>query len=360
MSTLLSSQLSTGSLLSHDSGVPSSSGETLTSLTAKSVAILVVFLSAWFGALLPYGIKKFNCAMCSESRQSTILSLINCLSGGFFISASLFHILPNSLASFKQLSTLLDGNGIAKYSAFPFMIASLGFMFPLVIHNLLNALVARVKSSSSEEDESMEEPLNSSGEKMESEDKTKQSLNRVASYVLSTVLSTQSVLIGITSGVIVDTADAFVLIVTMILHKWVAAFSISVQSMRSGMTFWGRVMPIMLIFSTMTPMGIFIGILLVRYVTNKIAFLVVGIIFKSLGAGFFIYVSTLMILRTELVIAKDGSGAAGCHSNHKQASHGVTKAQRNIFLLKILFVVLGYLVMTIPYSMIGKMIASDK
>lgn len=331
----------------------------------------VVFLSAWFGALLPFAIKKFKCStICNEHIQSIVLALINCLSGGFFISASFYHILPSAAESFKQLSVILNGNGISKYSSFPYMIASLGFMIPLLIHNTLNVFTVKVVkrdkriTSSLNEGESthlikshdeQQSTLDSFNE--DTHDNT-QSTQRLASYVLSTVLSCQSILIGITSGVIVDIADAYVLICTMILHKWVAAFSISVQSMRANMKFWNRIIPTMLIFSTMTPLGIFIGILLVRFVKDRIIFLVLGIIFKGLGSGFFIYVSTMIILRSELT----QSGSNSCHgktSSRMETVVTMTNTERNVFLLKLVFVVLGYLIMTIPYSTIGKAIASQ-
>ncbi|KAG2374879.1 hypothetical protein C9374_010253 [Naegleria lovaniensis] len=344
-------------------------GETLTSLIGKSIAILVVFLSAWFGALLPFVIKKFKCStICSEHVQSFVLSFINCLSGGFFISASFYHILPSAAESFKQLNVVLNGNGISKYNSFPYMIASLGFMIPLLIHNILNVFTVKVvKERTCHDDhasvnEGEDTHLIHTSHNIQSVNQNEQySTQRLASYVLSTVLSCQSVLIGITSGVIVDIADAYVLICTMILHKWVAAFSISVQSMRANMKFWNRIMPTMLIFSTMTPLGIFIGILLVRFVQDKMIFLILGIIFKGLGSGFFIYVSTMIILRSELAQSWLSHSTAGHHNSHSSDSRPstITTTQRNVFLLKLVFVVIGYLIMTIPYSTIGKAIASS-
>ncbi|EFC39041.1 predicted protein [Naegleria gruberi] len=336
-------------------------GETQTALIGKSIAVLVVFCSAWVGAILPFAIKKFNCTFCSDQRQATILSLVNCLSGGFFISAAFYHILISSVTSFKQLTQLMGGKGISAYGTFPFMLASIGFVLPLFVHNILNAFTAKIKNEQNQDHESDDTnqlyALNSDINELEEKKESGVSYNKIVSYVLSTVLSCQSVLIGVTSGVITDSSDAMVLICTMILHKWVAAFSISVSSIRAGLPFWTRTMPLMLVFSLMTPIGIIIGILLVRFVTDKVVFLIVGIIFKSLGAGFFIYVSTMIILRNE--IALPNQSTSGCHSqNAKNEQKSITSRQRNVFLLKLLFVFIGYMIMTIPYNIIGKAIAN--
>ncbi|KAL9645175.1 hypothetical protein ABK040_002377 [Willaertia magna] len=271
-------------------------------LVLKSCAIMAVFISVWIGALLPFVIRRGSCI--SEKRQTQIISLFNCVSGGFFVSASMFHILTSSAGSFQKLSKLLDGKGIAQYPAFPYMIMSLGFMIPFLIQHILGAIIITKDSDEEEESYGQIVEINNGDKRRNKHDKD--SSHKLVSILMTCVMSTLSFLIGITSGVISDTSEAAVLVFTMIFHKSIAGFSVSTQAIKANFPVWQRIIPMTFAFSLTTPAGIFTGIMLSRFITNQFIFLIIGIIFKSLGSGMFIYLATMIILRNELKILTPG------------------------------------------------------
>jgi len=97
-------------------------------------------------------------------------------------------------------------------------------------------------------------------------------------------LSVHAIFEGIALGLLGDLSSTINLIISILIHKFAEAMSISIAMQKSGMTF-KEILQYMLIFSLATPIGTGLGIVL--HGMSEI----VNIIFMSLAGGTFIYVS---------------------------------------------------------------------
>lgn len=103
-------------------------------------------------------------------------------------------------------------------------------------------------------------------------------------FVLMIALSVHAMFEGIALGLMKDLGSCINLIISILIHKFAEAMSISIALQKSKMDF-STLLKFILIFACATPLGTTIGILL-----NE-APEIVSIIFTSLAGGTFIYVA---------------------------------------------------------------------
>lgn len=111
----------------------------------------------------------------------------------------------------------------------------------------------------------------------------KQPLNLLP-FVLMIALSVHSIFEGIALGLMNKMGPFVNLMVSILVHKFAEAMSISIAMQKSGFEF-RKLFYFLLLFSFATPLGTLMGILL------NDASKLVNIIFTSLAGGSFIYVS---------------------------------------------------------------------
>jgi len=102
--------------------------------------------------------------------------------------------------------------------------------------------------------------------------------------VLMIALSVHAIFEGIALGLLSGLSETLNLTLSIVIHKFAEAMSISIAMQKSKMPF-PRIVQFLLIFASATPIGTIIGILLSGMSE------LVNVIFMSIAGGSFIYVS---------------------------------------------------------------------
>ncbi|MDO8107849.1 ZIP family metal transporter [Isoptericola sp. b441] len=121
--------------------------------------------------------------------------------------------------------------------------------------------------------------------------------SRFGPVILLVVLSVHSVVLGLALGAQSALAGALVVFVAIIAHKAAAGVALGVGYRRAGLT-RRAAMPWLAFFSGMTPLGIVVGSVVGAALTGRTA-TVFEAVFDSLGAGTFLYIAALDIIKTE-------------------------------------------------------------
>ncbi len=115
--------------------------------------------------------------------------------------------------------------------------------------------------------------------------------------ILLIVLSLHSVILGLALGAQSALAGALVVFLAIVAHKGAAGFALGVGYRRAGLTHRDA-LPQLAFFSTMTPLGIVAGASIGVALAGRSDTLFEAV-FDSLGAGTFIYIAALDIIKTE-------------------------------------------------------------
>lgn len=183
------------------------------------------------------------------------LELGDAFASGIFLGAALFHMLPDAIYEFLQVS------GNIHYPLAELFCAC-GFLLLLFFERL------SVKTTS---------------------------------YVFAIIIVVHSLIEGAALGINTTLATAFIIFLAIIIHKGSESFALAVVLNRSGLTRF-HILSIVVLFSFMTPLGIFIGTTTTLFLENNQKLLLTAG-FNAFAAGTFLYMSTLH------------------HINHHQRSH---------------------------------------
>lgn len=115
--------------------------------------------------------------------------------------------------------------------------------------------------------------------------------------ILLVVLSVHSVILGLALGVQSALAGAVIVFLAIVAHKGAAGFALGVGYQRSNLTY-RRAMPQLGFFSAMTPIGIVVGASIGIGLSGR-ADALFQAVFDSIGAGTFLYIAALDIIKTE-------------------------------------------------------------
>jgi len=119
-------------------------------------------------------------------------------------------------------------------------------------------------------------------------------------YLLALILSIHSFIAGVALGIEKTILGSVVLFIAIIAHKGGAAFALGISMIRGGVLKRRHIKAILL-FSIMTPLGIFLGSALSRAFGSSTGQILEGV-FDSLAAGTFIYVAVLDVIEEEFSI----------------------------------------------------------
>ncbi len=115
--------------------------------------------------------------------------------------------------------------------------------------------------------------------------------------ILLIVLSVHSVILGLALGAQSALASAVIVFLAIVAHKGAAGIALGVGYQRAGLTH-REAMPRLAFFSAMTPLGIVAGASIGAMLTGR-ADVFFEAVFDSLGAGTFLYIAALDIIKTE-------------------------------------------------------------
>ena len=122
-------------------------------------------------------------------------------------------------------------------------------------------------------------------------------------FILLLVLSVHSIILGLALGAQSSFNRALAVIIAILAHKGMAGFALGVSYFRAGASL-RRTAPVAVIFSSMTPLGILAGTAVDALISQDSRVLFEAI-FNSIGAGTFLYIATLDIIRTEFELPGD-------------------------------------------------------
>jgi len=230
--------------------------------TLKFIALVLVFATGVAGGLGALGAQR------SEQRE-ILFSLGSALAAGIFLGAGLIHLLPDGIEALAGYFGDMD---------FPlgYVIAVLGFLVVLYIE--LVYLASRHGLEGAEDGPT------------------------VTAYALVVILSVHSILAGAALGAENTLIGSFVIFLAIIAHKGAAAFALGVQFQRSGFD-RTQYIRLILLFASMTPLGILLGAGLDHMLEEKHGRLFEGI-FDCLAAGTFLYVAIIELIGKEFAAQK--------------------------------------------------------
>lgn len=115
-------------------------------------------------------------------------------------------------------------------------------------------------------------------------------------YMILVAMGIHGIFSGLALGVTHDMTDLIYLTIAMLLHKWSEAFTVGVNFVKAKLP-ESRMIPMITLFSSFTPIGIFIGC----WISNGNP-VVTGVCF-ALSSGTFIYISCAEIIVEEFSVS---------------------------------------------------------
>ena len=292
----------------------------------QGIAIPILLFLTLLAGLLPLKIRPS--AGQGNARQR-LLSLCNCFAGGAFFATCLLDLLPMIRDKYQQAFNLA---GI--HTAFPVaeFTTCVGFFLVLTVEQIVHTFCDSSLLHGSHGSPSHNEPLLdrsaengqfysslSSSSHPQKQKKTKSGESGFRLYILILALSMHSIFEGLALGLITE-VDRLVQIAAAIgIHKSIIAFSLSVNLVQHEME-TKTVVKSAILFSLMSPIGIGIGMAVLRNSSEESSSLASGIL-QGIANGTFLYVTFFEIFQQEL-------------------------AERGSRLLKVLSMIVGYSVVT--------------
>ena len=294
----------------------------------KGIAIAVLFLLTFFAGLLPLKIRP---SAGQGNVRQRFLSLCNCFAGGVFFATCLLDLLPMIRDEYQQAFNLA---GI--HTVFPVaeLTTGVGFFLVLtveqIVHKFHNSSLVHASQGSDSHsipllgDRSPEDGLyssSSSSSRPQQRKRTKAGKSRFRVIIFILALSIHSIFEGLALGLITD-VDAVVqmqIAVAIVIHKSIIAFSLSVNLVQHDME-TKTIVKAALLFSVTGPIGIAIGMAVLSNSSQQSSSFASGIL-QGIANGTFLYVTFFEIFQREL-------------------------AERGSRLLKVLFMIVGYSVVT--------------
>ncbi len=246
----------------------------------KLIFSAAVFVMGAFGVLFPWALK-------SRRGGDRFMIWGDTFAGGVLGGAGLVHLLSNGANGFR---------GLAPGVVYPiaFALAGAGFLLILLIEAVIAADPDPAKS-----------PFHcgSRGAGHEIGAGVDAAGWHPSSFILLLVLSVHSVILGLALGAQKSMTGAMAVFIAIMAHKAMAGFALGVSYRRAGATLQ-RTAPVAAFFSSMTPIGILAGTGVYALISPEGRQLF-DAIFNSVGAGTFLYIATLDIIRTEFELPGD-------------------------------------------------------
>lgn len=242
-----------------------------------AIAVAAVGIS---GALVPWALRK-------KSVGSHTLAVSDTFAGGVLGGAGLIHLLGDGISQFQRA---------APRTAYPLALVLMGVGFLLIL--LIEGVMVPAHPSTVKN-------RNFPSSAVQHETAWQPDKPGPVTYpiVLLVVLSVHSIILGLALGAQSSLASAIVIFLAIIAHKGAAGFALGVGYERQGVA-RRSALPQLAFFSTMTPIGIFVGAGVAAVLLGR-ADILFEAIFDSLGAGTFFYIAALDIIKTEFDSPED-------------------------------------------------------
>jgi len=114
--------------------------------------------------------------------------------------------------------------------------------------------------------------------------------------ILTLVLSIHSIIAGFSIGVQKQSSEVLTLFIAVIAHKWTESFALGVSLVQNQVNQKMQIFKFILVYSSMAPLGLILGIILEFSVVGNTQ-IIVNAIVSGIAAGTFIYISLIMCAR---------------------------------------------------------------
>jgi zinc transporter 1/2/3 len=239
---------------------------------------VLIFAMGLLGGLVPWWLHRRPRA--ADGSGFDWLSLGNCFAGGVILAAGFVHLLGDAASGFAEAYPDVD-------FPWPFAIAAASFVSILAIERVIPRL-----------------PRDASGGDPEAAALVAAASGGVFPYLLLLTLSIHSLIAGLALGTQATASGFAIVLVAILAHKGSAAFALGVSMHRAEIP-RARATPLLAGFAVMTPIGVLLGLALVRLATSS-AEAAFEIWFDAIAAGTFIYIGALDIIREEFIPARSG------------------------------------------------------
>lgn len=245
----------------------------------KVIFSVAVFTMGAFGVLFPW-------LLMSSAPGHRFMAWGDTFAGGVLGGAGLIHLLSGGASRFRELAPGLN-------YPLAFVLAGAGFLLILLIEAVIVA-----------DPDPGESPLHCGVKGASHEIGPRAHPERYASsFILLLVLSVHSIILGVALGAQRLLTRALAIFIAIIAHKTMAGFALGVSYRRTGASL-RRTAPVAVFFSSMAPLGI-LAATAVNVLISPGGRVLFEAIFDSIGAGTFLYIATLDIIRTEFELPGD-------------------------------------------------------
>ena len=247
----------------------------------KVIFSVLVFITGAVGVLLPW-------ALGGGAPAERFMAWGNAFAGGVVGGAGLIHLLSGGASGFRTLAPGLN-------YPLAFVLAGAGFLLLLLIETVImvshsHPAASLLKAGSGVAGHQTARRPSTTG-------------RRSMAYVLLLVLSIHSLIVGLALGAQRTLSEALAVFIAIVAHKAAAAFALGISYRRAGFTL-RKTAPAAVFFSSMTPLGILAGTAVEALVSSGGSRMFEAV-FDSVGAGTFLYIASIDIVRREFELRGD-------------------------------------------------------
>lgn len=245
----------------------------------KVIISAAVFIAGGISVLLPWVLRE-------GAPGERFMVWGDTFAGGVLWGAGLIHLLSGGIDGFRAIAPQLN---------FPVacVLAGAGFLLILLIESVIVA----------DPDPSVS-PLHCGSRGASHEIGHQVNIEtRPFTLILLLVLSVHSIIVGMALGAQSTLSGMLIVFAAIMAHKGMAGFALGVSYFRAGSS-WRKTAPPAVFFSSMTPLGILAGTTIDTLVSSN-GRQIFEAAFDSVGAGTFMYIATLDIIRTEFELPGD-------------------------------------------------------
>ncbi|KNC51990.1 zinc transporter ZIP1 [Thecamonas trahens ATCC 50062] len=264
---------------------------------SKLYALMLVFGVAMAGGLMAIRLQAYK-------HKDLVMELGNSLAGGIFLAAGMVHMLPEATA--------------ALYDAFPDLpvapaLCLAGMLLPLWVENVLMASPGSHGHGAEGHGHSHGGGGGHTHGLVEARAPGAPGTSPVGAvtsaivpYLIALLLGIHSLIEGIALGVENSEARASMILLAVLCHKGLAAFSLGVALTRASVPL-PRFFQVMIFFSLMTPVGGLLGALASASVADSLQSELADLIL-AFASGTFVYVGLVEIVLVEVDPSKANVG----------------------------------------------------
>eukprot|EP01064_Diplonema_japonicum_P039469 TRINITY_DN9903_c1_g1_i1.p1 TRINITY_DN9903_c1_g1~~TRINITY_DN9903_c1_g1_i1.p1 ORF type:complete len:307 (+),score=33.43 TRINITY_DN9903_c1_g1_i1:85-1005(+) len=276
---------------------------------------MVLFRVAAMAAI--FGVKiVFGSAPLYFRTNLRFLSIANAFAAGVFLAGGLVHLLPEAVEAFGKLEGAHhhhheNHEHHCEGKSEPYILCAVGFMMTFYLEKVLLAKPAKDEDAPHAHDEEAGGDRvtyhgHSHGFEQDIIYKFTSGETSMMPIVLTAVLSVHSVVSGMALGIQTEWGKALLVFLAIISHKWVEAFSLGTNIVKSTGADTVVLRRLLTAFAISSPFGILIGWFLEASLKGPTASTVTAYL-DAAASGTFLYIAVVDTLTEEFSNGRDSN-----------------------------------------------------